>query len=74
MGNGQNEAVAVGGKRVGSAGEEGEELSLGEKRVLDQVGEALARLGRVKRVAIGVKEKVDFVDMWRGRGRAKKRR
>ncbi|KIV95779.1 hypothetical protein PV10_03394 [Exophiala mesophila] len=36
-----------------------------EERVfLDKVGEALARLGRVKRVGLGVKDKVDFVAMW----------
>lgn len=36
----------------------------GEKALLDQVGEALARLGRVKRVGLGVKEKQEFVRMW----------
>lgn len=35
-----------------------------EKGLLDNVGEALARLGRVKRVGLGVKEKQDFVRMW----------
>lgn len=35
-----------------------------EKALLDQVGESLARLGRVKRVGLGVKEKQDFVRMW----------
>lgn len=35
-----------------------------EKALLDDVGEALARLGRVKRVGLGVKEKQDFVRMW----------
>ncbi|KAL2008438.1 hypothetical protein VTN00DRAFT_6632 [Thermoascus crustaceus] len=35
-----------------------------QKALLDHVGEALARLGRVKRVGLGVKEKQDFVRMW----------
>ena len=33
-------------------------------RVLDKIGEALARLGRVKRVGLGVKEKADFLAVW----------
>ena len=45
------------------------ELTADEKRLLDRVGEALARLGRVKRVALGVQEKADFVQAWRKRGR-----
>ncbi|CAI7614561.1 unnamed protein product [Penicillium pancosmium] len=40
------------------------EVSGADSALLDQVGEALARLGRVKRVGLGVKEKVDFVRMW----------
>ncbi|KAM3081638.1 Lysophosphatidic acid:oleoyl-CoA acyltransferase 1 [Clarireedia jacksonii] len=40
-----------------------------EQRVLDKVGEALARLGRVKRVGLSVKDKTAFVDVW-----SKKRR
>ena len=35
-----------------------------EKAFLDKVGEALARLGRVKRVGLGLKEKQDFVKNW----------
>lgn len=35
-----------------------------ETAVLDYVAESLARLGRVKRVGLGVKEKQDFVRMW----------
>jgi len=38
-----------------------------ERRVLDNVAEALARLGRVKRVGLGVKEKQDFLSLWRKR-------
>lgn len=40
------------------------ELSPSENALLDQVGESLARLGRVKRVGLGVKEKQDFVRTW----------
>jgi 1-acylglycerol-3-phosphate O-acyltransferase len=35
-----------------------------EKAFLDKIGEALARLGRVRRVALGVREKQDFVKSW----------
>ena len=35
-----------------------------EKMFLDKIGEALARLGRVKRVGLGVKEKQQFVNSW----------
>ncbi|KAK7519238.1 hypothetical protein IWZ03DRAFT_168721 [Phyllosticta citriasiana] len=40
------------------------ELSAEEQKVLDRVGEDLARLGRVKRVGLGVKEKADFIKTW----------
>ncbi|KAK5100490.1 Lysophosphatidic acid:oleoyl-CoA acyltransferase 1, partial [Lithohypha guttulata] len=35
-----------------------------QRLFLDKVAEALARLGRVKRVGLGVKEKQDFIAMW----------
>ncbi|MCJ1418401.1 hypothetical protein MMC32_004748 [Xylographa parallela] len=44
--------------------EEGDGITLSERRVLDKIAEALARLGRVKRVGLGVKEKLDFVQAW----------
>lgn len=44
--------------------EEGDGVSVDERRVLDKVAEALARLGRVKRVGLGVKEKSEFVKAW----------
>lgn len=44
--------------------QESADATASEKLLLDQVGEALARLGRVKRVGLGVKEKQDFVRMW----------
>lgn len=39
-------------------------LTKEEKAFLDKVAEALARLGRVKRVGLGVKDKIDFIGMW----------
>lgn len=40
------------------------EITAREKGLVDGVGESLARLGRVKRVGLGVKEKKEFVRMW----------
>lgn len=41
-----------------------------ERRVMDKVAEALARLGRVKRVGLGVNDKVAFVEAYtKARGR-----
>jgi hypothetical protein len=51
----------------GGAGEE--EVSANEQKVLDRVGEDLARLGRVKRVGLGVEEKVEFLRVWGSRKR-----
>ncbi|MCJ1368809.1 hypothetical protein MMC20_000016 [Loxospora ochrophaea] len=44
--------------------ESGDGTTPAEKLVLDKVGESLARLGRVKRVGLGVKEKLDFINTW----------
>ena len=44
--------------------EEADGMSAAEKRVLDKVAEALARLGRVKRVGLGVRDKEGFVKAW----------
>jgi 1-acylglycerol-3-phosphate O-acyltransferase len=44
--------------------ESGDVLTPEEKNVLDRIGEDLARLGRVKRIALGVKEKDEFVKAW----------
>jgi len=41
--------------------EDNDSTTSAEKKVLDKVAEALARLGRVKRVGLGVKDKVAFV-------------
>lgn len=46
-------------------GDETEGGLLSEERTfLGKIAEALARLGRVKRVGLGVKEKQDFIAMW----------
>lgn len=44
--------------------EDAESMNAAEKRVLDKVAEALARLGRVKRVGLGLKDKDEFVKVW----------
>lgn len=44
--------------------EEETEVSEQGKKVLDQIGEALARLGRVKRVNLGVGDKQKFAVTW----------
>ena len=44
--------------------EGGDGMTLAEQRVLDRIGEALARMGRVKRVGLGVKDKSEFVKQW----------
>lgn len=43
-----------------------------ERKVLDMVADSLARLGRVKRVGLGVREKARFVDVWRRGSRARR--
>ena len=44
--------------------EDGDSMNSAEKRLLERVAEALARLGRVKRVGLGVKDKQGFVKAW----------
>ncbi|QDS74806.1 hypothetical protein FKW77_002252 [Venturia effusa] len=43
---------------------DGGSLDSNERKLLDRIGEDLARLGRVKRVGLGVKEKQEFVKVW----------
>ncbi|KAF2674061.1 hypothetical protein BT63DRAFT_408279 [Microthyrium microscopicum] len=40
------------------------ELNIEERKVLDRIADDLARLGRAKRVGLGVQEKVDFIKVW----------
>lgn len=53
------------------SGTDSEDVALDteQKRTLNGLGETMARLGRVRRVALGVREKGDFVRLWRRRGR-----
>ena len=50
-------------------GKREDERGAEERKLLDRVGEDLARLGRVKRVGLGVREKVEFVKVWTKRRR-----
>ena len=45
--------------------EDGEGTKTSERRVLDQVADALARLGRVKRVGLGVEDKQNFIKSYK---------
>jgi hypothetical protein len=36
-----------------------------EKKLLDRVAEDLARLGRAKRVGLGVQSKIAFIKVWK---------
>ncbi|KAI9782378.1 MAG: hypothetical protein M1839_005251 [Geoglossum umbratile] len=47
------------------------DITTDERRLLEKVSEALARLGRVKRVGLGVRDKVAFVEAW---GRQRRQR
>ncbi|MCJ1243547.1 hypothetical protein MMC30_000744 [Trapelia coarctata] len=46
------------------ASDEADGITPAERRVLDKIAEALARLGRVKMVGLGVKEKSEFIRAW----------
>lgn len=43
---------------------EGEASTLAERKLLDRIAEALARLGRVKRVGLGIRDKMGFIKEW----------
>jgi hypothetical protein len=58
---GDGMAVDVGGDDA--------DVSADEQQVLDRVAEDLARLGRVKRVGLGVEEKIKFLKVWGSRKR-----
>ncbi len=45
--------------------DDGDSQAVQETKVLNKVAEALARLGRVKRVGLGVQEKTQFVNAWK---------
>ena len=52
-------------------GPNGVEMLPTEQRVLDRISEALARLGRSKRVGLTLKDKAAFVEAWNTRKRRK---
>jgi 1-acylglycerol-3-phosphate O-acyltransferase len=51
------------GQSIETAKEKGHALTPDERKVLDKIGESLARLGRVKRLALGVEDKQEFVGL-----------
>jgi 1-acylglycerol-3-phosphate O-acyltransferase len=69
--NGVSTATTTGAD-AGDAEDDDDEVTLGEnegvsfeeQRVLDRVGEALARLGRNKRVGLTLRDKAAFVQAW----------
>ncbi|KAK1496437.1 acyltransferase [Colletotrichum cuscutae] len=54
-------------RRIGAGGGDVPALSIEEQRVLDRVGEALARLCRNKRVGLTLRDKAAFIEAWNGR-------
>lgn len=52
--------------------EDGDGVTEIEQKVLDMIADALARLGRVKRVGLGVNEKDRFVGAWRKGAKARR--
>jgi 1-acyl-sn-glycerol-3-phosphate acyltransferase len=61
---GEDSAMTSSSDTLTSLNDQAGEVNPEEKRVLDKVGEALARLGRVKRVGLSVKDKSDFIEAW----------
>ncbi|KAH8653184.1 hypothetical protein BGZ60DRAFT_496872 [Tricladium varicosporioides] len=61
---GEDSATTSSSETLTSLNDQSVELNPEEKRVLDKVGEALARLGRVKRVGLTLRDKIAFVQAW----------
>lgn len=61
---GEDSALTSSTEILTSVSSQAEEVRPYEKKTLDKVGEALARLGRVKRVGLTVKDKAAFVQAW----------
>jgi 1-acyl-sn-glycerol-3-phosphate acyltransferase len=66
---GEDSAMTSSTDTLTSLSDQPAEVNAEEKRILDKVGEALARLGRVKRVGLTVKDKAAFIDAWSKRKR-----
>lgn len=61
---GEDSAMTSSSDTLTSVGDQVGEVNSEEKRVLDKIGEALARLGRVKRVGLTTKDKSQFIEAW----------
>lgn len=57
---GEPTAASTGGHQI----DDGQEPTAEEQKMLDRIGEALARLGRAKRVGLTLVEKKEFVKLW----------
>jgi len=66
---GEDSAMTSSSDTLTSLSDQPADVNADEKRILDKVGEALARLGRVKRVGLTVKDKAAFVEAWSKRRR-----
>jgi 1-acyl-sn-glycerol-3-phosphate acyltransferase len=65
-----NTATATNGVHDGEGYEDGGSVvTAEEQKVLDKVAEALARLGRSKRVGLTLRDKAAFVEAWRRKGK-----
>ena len=62
LGSTHDDATSSSDTLLGSG--EGESLSVGEKQTLNAVAEALARIGRVKRVGLSLTDKAEFIKKW----------
>ncbi|KAF4624707.1 hypothetical protein G7Y89_g13462 [Cudoniella acicularis] len=61
---GEDSATTSSTDTLTSLNDQTAEVNADERRVLDKVGEALARLGRVKRVGLTLRDKLAFVEAW----------
>ncbi len=66
---GEDSAMTSSTDTLTSLSDQPVEVNDDERRILDKVGEALARLKRVKRVGLTVKDKAAFVNTWSKRKR-----
>lgn len=62
LGNAHDDTTSSSDTLLGS--EEGQSLSVSEKQTLNAVAEALARMGRVKRVGLSLRDKAEFLRTW----------
>lgn len=62
LGNTLDDATSSSDTLFGS--EESGSLSIREKQTLDAVAEALARMGRIKRVGLSLRDKAEFIKAW----------